>query len=285
MEDFTGEESEDLAYTLYGDEDNSGSSLNTPIVIFHGLFDNKENWKEIAISLANTLSTKVYAVDMRNHGDSPKVSTINHEDNIEDLNNFLQKIGQQVILIGHNFGGTAAIDLAFKRPQLIKQLILIEASPLRYPENEISRVGHIAFHMYRAMLFVRKTNSFRKAREIFEEYFQEKIEIPALRDIILSNLREDTFGINWKVHLKAIEMSVILDKIFENIYPLHGVYHGRTLMIHTSTSESIASDDYGSLKKHFSNASFKCIENCSNWIHMDKPDELRNIISEYISSI
>ncbi|XP_067139438.1 sn-1-specific diacylglycerol lipase ABHD11-like [Centruroides vittatus] len=281
MEDFTGEESEDLAYTLYGDEDNSGSSLNTPIVIFHGLFDNKENWKEIAISLANTLSTKVYAVDMRNHGDSPKMSTINHEDNIEDLNNFLQKIGQQVILIGHNFGGTAAIDLAFKRSQLIKQLILIEASPLRYPENEINRVGLIICHMYRVMLFVRKTNSFRKAREIFEEYFQEKIEIPALRDIILSNLREDTFGINWKVNLKVVEMSVILDKIFEKIYPLHGVYHGRTLVIHTSSSESIASDDYGSLKKHFPNASFKCIENCSNWIHMDKPDELRNIISEY----
>ncbi|XP_023217022.1 protein ABHD11-like isoform X2 [Centruroides sculpturatus] len=285
MEDFGQEESEGLAYTLHSGEENNRSSFNTPIVIFHGLVDNKENWKGIATSLANTLSTKVYAVDMRNHGDSPKMSTINHEDNIEDLNNFLQKIGEQVILIGHNFGGTAAIDLAFKRPQLIKQLILIEASPLRYPENEISRLGLIVCHMFRAMLFVRKTNSFRKAREIFEEYFQDKIEIPALRDIILSNLREDTFGINWKVNLKVLEMSVYLDKIFEKIYPLHGVYHGRTLVIHTSTSESIATEEYGSLKKHFPNASFKCIENCSNWIHLDQPDELCDIISEYVASI
>ncbi|XP_067139442.1 sn-1-specific diacylglycerol lipase ABHD11-like isoform X2 [Centruroides vittatus] len=167
MEDFGREESEGLAYTLYGDEDNNGSSLSTPIVIFHGLLDNKENWKGIATSLANTLSTK----------------------------------------------------------------------------------------------------------------------IPALRDIILSNLREDTFGINWKVNLKAIEMGVVQDKIFENIYPLHGVYPGRTLVIHTSTSESISTDEYGSLKKHFPNASFKCIENCSNWIHMDQPDELCDIISEYVASI
>ncbi|XP_023216815.1 protein ABHD11-like [Centruroides sculpturatus] len=273
---------ENLAYDVYREV--NGSFRSAPVVIYHGLFDNKNNWKRIASSLANDLCTKIYAVDMRNHGDSPTSSMLNHEENIKDLNNFLQNIGEPVILIAHSFGGTAAMDLAFNKPQLIKKLILIEASPLRCAENEANRVLHILFHMNRAIAFIRKNNSFSKAKSILEEYFRDKIKIPALYEIIASNLREDTFGINWKVNVMAVEMAIVLHKIFENIYPLQGVYHGKTLMIHTSSSELIGTNDYENLRKCFPNVDFKCVESCSNWIHMENPDELSKIIYEQISN-
>ncbi|XP_067121803.1 sn-1-specific diacylglycerol lipase ABHD11-like [Centruroides vittatus] len=180
MDKLRSEESRNLAYDLYGDVNRSFRSA--PVVIYHGLFDHKGNWRRIATSLANDLCTKIYAVDMRNHGDSPTSSILNHEENIKDLNNFLQNIGEPVILIAHSFGGTAAMDLAFNKPQLIKKLILIEASPLRCAENEANEVLYISFHMNRAIAFIRKNNSFSKAKSILEEYFRDKIKDKRLQE-------------------------------------------------------------------------------------------------------
>lgn len=42
-----------------------------PIIISHGLFGSKNNWRGLARRISEATKRTVYAVDLRNHGDSP----------------------------------------------------------------------------------------------------------------------------------------------------------------------------------------------------------------------
>ena len=44
-----------------------------PILILHGLFGSKNNWRSISNKLAKQTNRVIYSVDLRNHGDSPHV--------------------------------------------------------------------------------------------------------------------------------------------------------------------------------------------------------------------
>ncbi|MFN3294134.1 MAG: alpha/beta fold hydrolase, partial [Gemmobacter sp.] len=50
-----------------------GDHSGVPVLIVHGLFGSGRNWGAIARRLA--ASRPVIAVDMRNHGDSPRFAT------------------------------------------------------------------------------------------------------------------------------------------------------------------------------------------------------------------
>ena len=51
---------------------NSNEGQNKPpVLIFHGLFGSKNNWKSISKAIAAKTGRSVYAFDLRNHGSSP----------------------------------------------------------------------------------------------------------------------------------------------------------------------------------------------------------------------
>ncbi|XP_067118913.1 sn-1-specific diacylglycerol lipase ABHD11-like [Centruroides vittatus] len=127
---------EDLAFDVYdGEDDEVMIQPLCPVVILHGIFDHKGNWNDIAKEVAEKTIRKVYVLDMRNHGDSPKSPVLNHDTNVQDLEKFLRKLNKPCVLIGHSLGGVTAIKLAFQKSNLVKDLILIDMSPLRFPQN------------------------------------------------------------------------------------------------------------------------------------------------------
>jgi len=61
-----------LAYNTASPRD--GDSGKTPLLIYHGLFGSKVNWKSLSSQFASLTKRQVYAFDLRNHGDSPHTS-------------------------------------------------------------------------------------------------------------------------------------------------------------------------------------------------------------------
>ncbi|XP_023217027.1 protein ABHD11-like, partial [Centruroides sculpturatus] len=181
-----------LSYDLYDglDEDMMVATL-PPVVIFHGLFDHKGNWADIAKSIADKSVRKVYVLDMRNHGDSPKMASMTHDANVNDLGMFLKKINEPVILIGHSLGGTTAMEIAFKKPHLVKQLILIDVSPLRYPANEETEVSYLIDQIRTVLNIINSTEEFCKLNSVLEKYFQKYIKNVTLCKMILSNVKKE----------------------------------------------------------------------------------------------
>ena len=65
-----------LVYRQYGRN-------GPPLIILHGLFGSKENWHGIARRLSTDL--RVFAIDQRNHGESPHRNRHDYRSMAEDL--------------------------------------------------------------------------------------------------------------------------------------------------------------------------------------------------------
>ena len=122
-----------LAYDSYGDD-----APGTPILIVHGLFGSARNWGVIARRLSK--SRRVVAVDMRNHGDSPREPSHSYPDMAADLAEVIEHIGGEALVIGHSMGGKAAMVLALTHPELVRALIVADIAPVAYEHTQMHLV-------------------------------------------------------------------------------------------------------------------------------------------------
>lgn len=87
-----------------------------PLLIFHGLFGSKHNWKTACDKLSKRCQRKVYAFDLRNHGESPSgdgsVSSLDAM--AGDVMHFVEQQGwDKASLLGHSLGGRVISQFAF----------------------------------------------------------------------------------------------------------------------------------------------------------------------------
>jgi len=106
------------------------------IVLLHGLGDHARIWDPILPALP--AHARVFAVDLRGHGDSAWSPDSDYaRARFEaDLREVMQQIGgERRVLIGHSLGGSLAIEYAAKQPSGITGLVALDVGP---------RVEHVA---------------------------------------------------------------------------------------------------------------------------------------------
>ncbi|KUI58874.1 hypothetical protein VP1G_06120 [Cytospora mali] len=103
----------------------------SPILFLHGLFGSKKNNRGISKALARDLGRSIYALDLRNHGDSPHDPRHDYMAMAEDVGAFMEehKIDKPTI-IGHSMGAKAAMTLALRSPELVKDIIAVDNAPV-----------------------------------------------------------------------------------------------------------------------------------------------------------
>lgn len=100
-----------LSYKIFGDSDNSDDE--PPILIFHGLLDNKLKWNSTGKTILNMTKRAVVTVDLRNHGDSPHVNSHKYDDLAADILYLFDKLSiTKASLLGHGMGGKAAMAVS-----------------------------------------------------------------------------------------------------------------------------------------------------------------------------
>ncbi len=107
------------------------------IVVCHGLFGSKQNWRSLGRAMAKRFGVPVYALDLRNHGTSPHIAGLAYADMAADVLRFLQdhKL-RNIMLIGHSMGGKVVQALALD-PHLpkdaLKCLVSVDIAAARGP--------------------------------------------------------------------------------------------------------------------------------------------------------
>lgn len=109
-----------------------------PLVIAHGLYGSARNWGVIAKRLSET--RQVIAVDMRNHGSSPRETVQGYPEMAADLAEVIAAHGGRADLLGHSMGGKAAMVLALSQPDLIERLMVADIAPVAYTHSQIQYV-------------------------------------------------------------------------------------------------------------------------------------------------
>lgn len=101
----------------------SGPYDAPPIVLLHALGERASDWDVVAGPLA--AHRRVYAVDLRGHGDSEWPGEYSLELMRNDVLALLDTAGlDQVDLVGHSLGGVVAYLVAAAQPGRIRSLVL-----------------------------------------------------------------------------------------------------------------------------------------------------------------
>ncbi|GAA5982466.1 hypothetical protein JCM10908_006659 [Rhodotorula pacifica] len=107
------------------------SSSQPPVVVLHGLFGSKQNWRSLAKGMAKRLDRDVITLDLRNHGHSPHRRECSYEDLAADVKAFIEEEEKlsDCVLVGHSMGGKVAMALALGGCDPISKLVVVDISP------------------------------------------------------------------------------------------------------------------------------------------------------------
>jgi pimeloyl-ACP methyl ester carboxylesterase len=110
----------DISYLQAGD-------AGPAVVMLHGWGAFKELWWATLRGMGR--DHRCFALDFPGHGDSPIGSSDSIGALAETVAAFCDDMGLgEIVLMGHSMGGAVAAELALRRPELVKRLVLVDAA-------------------------------------------------------------------------------------------------------------------------------------------------------------
>jgi len=236
-----------------------------PLLIVHGLFGSGRNWGVIAKRLSE--DRQVFAVDMRNHGNSPWLPTQSYEDMAGDLAEVLEEIGPADVL-GHSMGGKTSMVLALTRHELVKRLIVADIAPVTYAHSQSDKIA--------AMRAVNLDKVERRSDA--DAQLTRMLDDPALSSFFTQSL--DLKEKRWRLNLDVLDAE--MEKII-GFPEVEGRYEGPTLFLTGGESNYVTREARPKITALFPHARFVGIPGAGHWLHADKPREFTAAVAEWLS--
>ncbi len=124
----------------------AGPDNGPPVVFMHGLGTRRQDWTAVLPEF--TSGNRVFAPDLRGHGDSGRVpGGYRFTQYAEDIVPWLRDVvGEPAALVGHSLGGVVATVIAANQPELVTTVVAVdpplfskrhadEGNLTRYPER------------------------------------------------------------------------------------------------------------------------------------------------------
>ena len=249
-----------LNYMTFGDE------KSPPVMIVHGLYGSGRNWGVIAKRLSDQFF--VITVDLRNHGDSPWLDTHNYHVMADDLVEVINSLNIKPNIIGHSMGGKAAMVLALKRPNLVRNLIIADIAPVKYEHDQSQFIEAMQ------KVDLSKIEKRSDATLALSKFVEDK----SLQNFFTQSL--DIKAKRWKLNLKVLrsEMSEILS------FPkIESEFSGHSLFLKGEKSDYIKSEHRKLIKSLFTKARFATFKEAGHWLHAEKPREFESAARLFFS--
>ena len=245
--------------------------VGKPLIIMHGVFGSSDNWQTLGKVLSEQF--KVYLVDLRNHGNSPHSDEFDYEVMVKDVTELMTDEGlDQAHILGHSMGGKVAMHLATQHPEKVNKLIVVDIAPKYYPPHH--QEVFEGFHS------VDLSNL--KNRKDADHHIAKVISNVGVRQFILKNLdRKKDRSFEWKLNIGAIEKAI--EQASEGIERKVS-FNGNTLFIAGSKSDYIKDEDHSLIRRYFPKATIVSIKGAGHWVHAEKPEELGEIVIEFLSA-
>eukprot|EP01094_Clydonella_sp_ATCC50884_P030482 TRINITY_DN9964_c0_g1_i1.p1 TRINITY_DN9964_c0_g1~~TRINITY_DN9964_c0_g1_i1.p1 ORF type:complete len:330 (-),score=57.75 TRINITY_DN9964_c0_g1_i1:315-1304(-) len=269
-----------------------------PVVVLHGLFGSKQNWRGVSKALASGLGRDVYAADLRNHGESPHAQEMTIEAMAQDVFGVIERARNEsacdkVVLIGHSMGGKVAVDVvkeceqehtssssssstsssSSNRHHAVSSLVLVDVLPVAYTHTHMPYI--------KAMKALPLDTLTRRSE--LDRVLAESIPEAPIRQFLLTNLVHQPDGyFSWRINLDAIEgalQHVIHD---EPLSPTEKVKLP-TLIVAGQTSNYVQ-PHADKIPRLFERATVREIEGAGHWVHYDKAKEFVAEVVSFLAS-
>ncbi len=252
-----------LHYATYGD--------GYPLIILHGLFGSLENWQ--TLSRAFSRCYRVYALDARNHGESLHSPEMNYGLMADDLDEFMSAQGiSSTYLLGHSMGGKTAMQFAFRHPEKVDKLVIVDVAPHAYPPQ------HDA--IFRALFSV-SPRQFTRRKDIDAALARQLPDL-ALRQFLEKNLTRTSTG--------AFEWKLDLDSIYRNYGALgQGLDGARrfekpALFIRGERSGYITKQDAEQIRTFFPYSRIITLPGVGHWVHVEARRRFARVVLAFLGA-
>lgn len=253
-----------LATTHY-----EGDPAAPALLIAHGLFGSARNWNVIARRLSGP--RRVVSVDMRNHGESPRLDGHGYAELAADLAEVIEAEGAPMDVLGHSMGGKSAMMLALSRPELIRRLVVADIAPVAYT--------HSQNHLIAAMRGLDLSGL--TSRSEADTRLASSIETPAVRAFLLQSLDLKSEPPRWRINLDVLERE--MPGIVGWPDP-SGQFTGPTLFVAGAESDYIQPEARPRIKALFPEARQVKIPGAGHWLHAERPREFEAAVEAFLSA-
>ncbi len=238
-----------------------------PLLIAHGLFGSARNWGVIARRLSDR--REVLAVDMRNHGDSPRFPTQSYAEMAADLAGVIAAHGGRADVLGHSMGGKAAMLLALTEGAMVNRLVVADIAPVAYSHDQTRHITAM-----RALDLSGLTS-----RAEADARLAAAVTDPALRAFFLQSLDLKATPPGWRINLDVLEAE--MPKIIG--WPqVAGHFDGPALFLSGALSRYVLPDYREAIRTLFPGARFAKLPGAGHWLHAEKPREFEETVRVYL---
>jgi pimeloyl-ACP methyl ester carboxylesterase len=258
-----------------------------PVVFVHGLFGQGKNWTTIAKGLAD--GHRVTLLDLPNHGDSPWTDRVDYLEMADLVAAELQTLDEPATLVGHSMGGKVAMQLALRRPELLRALVVVDIAPVEYPlqggrtddpDEEASPFAAFIAAM-RAMDLESLTG-----RQEAEEALRAAVPSRMVRGFLLQSLiREGTGGgWRWRLNLELLERDLGELRGFPPP-PAGATYEGPVLWIAGANSSYVLPEDRPVMDGWFPSTRLVRVKNAGHWVHSEQPEVFLETLRRFLDVV
>lgn len=239
------------------------------VILLHGLFGSADNWHPVALRLAERFH--VFALDQRNHGQSPHHPAMDYPLMAGDVNRFMAARGlERAVVVGHSMGGKTAMQFALHFPERVEKLVVADMAPRAYAP------AHDAIF---AALLALDLAAF-PARPQIEEALASEIPNLVLRRFLLKNLgRNPEGGFFWKINLRGLK-----ENYPQLCSPVSAAapFAGPTLFIRGGKSNYLNPGDEPLIRELFPQAQIQTIAGAGHWVHAEATEFFLSLLLGFL---
>jgi pimeloyl-ACP methyl ester carboxylesterase len=259
------------------------------VVFVHGLFGQGKNWTTIAKGLADR--HRVTLLDLPNHGHSPWTDRVDYLDMADMVAAELETLDGPAALVGHSMGGKVAMQLALRRPELLRALVVVDVAPTGYPESggrtddpdeEASPFAAFIAAM-QAVDLDRLTT-----REDAEAALRDAVPSRTVRSFLLQSLVRDGMGADggwrWRLNLDALARDLGDLRGFPDPPP-GATFEGPVLWIAGANSTYVLPEDRPRMDELFPSTRLVKIKNAGHWVHSEQPEIFLETLRRFLDAV
>jgi non-heme chloroperoxidase len=168
-----------------------------PLVMVHGGLEDYRAWSAQLAPLASRYRAVAYSrrYNFPNHNETRSIPSYSAQVDADDLAMLIEKLHLgRVHLVGHSYGGLAALLFATEHPELVRSLTLSEPPVFPWVDEQPGGAALVRDFFRRCWLPVRRAFARHEREEalaIATKYFTgNSVLPPAARDALELNLRE-----------------------------------------------------------------------------------------------
>jgi pimeloyl-ACP methyl ester carboxylesterase len=259
------------------------------VVFVHGLFGQGKNWTTIAKGLAD--SHRVTLIDLPNHGHSPWTDRVDYLDMVEMVATELEHLDEPVTLVGHSMGGKVAMQLALRRPELLRALVVVDIAPVTYPlaggrtddpDEEASPFAAFIAAM-RALDLDRL-----RTRDDADAGLRAAVPSRMVRSFLLQSLVREGLGTDggwrWRLNLELLERDLGELRGFP-APPAGATFDGPVLWIAGANSSYVLDEDRPYMDALFPTTRLIRIKNAGHWVHSEQPGIFLEALRRFLHGV